>query len=101
MTRLIKQDLAFEEFAVPLTISISPAPLYIAVLVPMSFPIERPYIRILSEVTHPCISDDLKYIGASLLQWSQQSVLVQIVQKMHAEFQAQPPMPKGQFINQV
>jgi len=76
MTRVIKQDPEYEEYAVPLNIAISPVPLYVAVLVPVNFPTEMPQIRILAEVSHPNISPDFKYIGQSLLGWNSQSVLI-------------------------
>ena len=79
LSRLIKQTPEFEEFAVPLNISVSPQPLYVAVLVPARFPSERPSIRVLAEVTHPNISPDFVYTGKSLQAWNSQSVLIQVV----------------------
>ena len=76
---MIKQVPDYEEFAVPLNIAVSPQPLYVAVLVPVKFPDDKPQIRILAEVTHPNISPDFRYTGQSLLSWNSQSVLIQIV----------------------
>lgn len=72
----------------------------VKVVVLKNFPAQAPILIFLTKVVHNDISpQDNSYIGAGLKQWTNQSNLVLLLQRINAEFDLEPPIPE--FLLQV
>jgi ubiquitin-protein ligase len=68
----------------------------VKVVVLKNFPLQAPILIFLAKVVHIDISpQDNSYIGAGLKQWTNQSNLVLLLQRINAEFDLEPPIPEA------
>ena len=66
------------------------------VVVLKNFPVQAPILIFLAKFVHNDISlQDNSYIGAGLKQWTNQSNLVLLLQRIEVEFNREPPIPEA------
>ena len=80
------------EIEVPLKISASKGNLWVLVILPARYPIQKPIIQILNaKVSHAYIGKNYQINHPVLTNWSQQSSLLFAIRSIHAEFDKSPP----------
>ena len=68
----------------------------VKVVVLKNFPVQAPILIFLAKVVHNDISpQDNSYIGAGLKQWTNQSNLVLLLQRIEVEFNNESPIPEA------
>ena len=68
----------------------------VKVVVLKNFPVQAPILIFLAKVVHNDISpQDNSYIGAGLKQWTNQSNLVLLLQRIEVEFNKESPIPEA------
>ena len=81
------------EFRVPFLLRVSSTPLFVKVVVLKNFPVQAPIIEVMDRVVHKDIdTKNYNYIGAGVKQWTPQSNLVNLLQRIYHEFQTEPPI---------
>lgn len=85
------------EIEVPLSISASKGNLWILVILPSRYPIQKPIVQILNaKVTHKYIGKNYQINHPTILNWSQQSSLLFAIRSIHADFDKSPPQLEKQ-----
>uniref|UniRef100_A0A7S3NTB2 VPS37 C-terminal domain-containing protein n=1 Tax=Euplotes crassus TaxID=5936 RepID=A0A7S3NTB2_EUPCR len=80
------------EIEVPLKISASKGNLWVLVILPARYPIQKPIIQILNaKVGHQYIGKNFQVNHPSLTNWTQQSSLLFAIRSIHSEFDKTPP----------
>lgn len=80
------------EIEVPLKISASKGNLWVLVILPARYPIQKPIIQILNaKVSHAYIGKNYQINHPSLTNWTQQSSLLFAIRSIHSEFDKTPP----------
>lgn len=80
------------EIEVPLSISASKGNLWILVILPARYPVQKPIIQILNaKVVHKYIGKNYQVNHPVLSNWSQQSSLLFAIKSIHTEFDKSPP----------
>ena len=92
-TRIRQRKGEEAEIEVPLSISASKGNLWVLVILPARYPVQKPIIQILNaKVTHKYISPHNYQINHPVLtNWSQQSSLLFAIRSIHADFDKHPP----------
>lgn len=80
------------EIEVPLRISASKGNLWVLVILPARYPIQKPIIQILNaKVAHTYIGKNYQITHPSLTNWTQQSSLLFAIRSIHSAFDKTPP----------
>lgn len=80
------------EIEVPLKISASKGNLWVLVILPARYPIQKPIIQILNaKVSHKYIGKNYQISHPVLTNWTQQSSLLFAIRSIHSEFDKTPP----------
>lgn len=80
------------EIEVPLSIAASKGSLWILVILPSRYPIQKPIIQILNaKVTHKYIGKNYQINHPVITNWSQQSSLLFAIRSIHSDFDKSPP----------
>lgn len=80
------------EIEVPLSIAASKGSLWVLVILPARYPMQKPIIQILkAKVTHKYIGKNYQINHPVLTNWTQQSSLLFAIRSIHTEFDKTPP----------
>lgn len=80
------------EVEVPLSISASKGNLWILVILPARYPLQKPIVQILNaKVTHKYIGKNYQVNHPVIINWTQQSSLLFAIRSIHGDFDKSPP----------
>ena len=94
-TVLLSRTVEKEEFRLPIVLTVSSQPLYVKIVIPSSFPVQKPIFQAMARVIHSDLHPVMKtYEGKALKEWGPHSNLLSVLRSMQAEFEKSPPMPE-------
>lgn len=80
------------EIEVPLSIAASKGSLWVLVMLPARYPMQRPIIQIMNaKVSHKYIGKNYQVNHPVIVNWTQQSSLLFAIRSIHTEFNKTPP----------
>jgi myosin heavy subunit len=89
------------EIEVPLSISASKGNLWVLVILPARYPIQKPIIQILNaKVCHKFIGKNYQINHPMVANWTQQSSLLFALKSIHSEFDKCPPQLEKKAANE-